>query len=732
MGIFSNSFPNIRQLGAMDCGPTCIKMIAKHYGRDFSVSFLREKCFITKLGVNLLGISEAAETIGLRSTGVKINYEGLLESKPFPCIIHWKNNHFVVLYKISKNNVYISDPAMGLVTYSKQEFLEGWSHGSDTGFALFIETSTDFFESEFDGVEEKHISSTKFLLDYMRGYTPYFIQIFMGMLIGSVILLFTPFLTQSIVDKGINGLDINFINLILIGQVILFLGGAFVEIIRSWILLHIGSRINVSLISDFLKKLLSLKIQFFESHLIGDILRRIEDHRRIEKLLTVTSLSTIFSIINLILFSIVLIIYDLKIFSIFFIGSSLSIIWVTLFLKQKKKLDFKYFETYSKNYNKLIEIIKGVEEIKLSNSTKQKRWEWEENQARIFKINIKALSVEQLQHNGSTILNQLTTILITCFSAKAVVNGDYSLGAMFAINMIVGQLRSPINQIIDFIPLLQEAKLGLDRVLEIHQQEQEETHFNKTVSHLEKAEDLILDNLSFSYTGDPNNLVLKNINLTIPAGKTTAIVGSSGSGKSTLMKLLLRFYEPSSGKISVGTDNINTIFFSVWRNNIGIVMQEGKVFSDTIANNISLGSKLDIKRVIECAKQSCIDEFITESLPLGYYTQIGDEGVPMSLGQKQRILLARAFYKNPNFMFLDEATSALDAKNERMVVNNLESFCSNRSVVVIAHRLSTVVNADQIVVLNKGEIAEIGTHKELVANQGMYYNLVRNQLELGS
>ena len=732
MGIFSKSFPNVRQLGAMDCGPTCIKMIAKYYGRDFSVSFLRDKCFITKLGVNLLGISEAAETIGLRSTGVKINFEGLLESKPFPCILHWKNNHFVVLYKMTKNKVFISDPAMGLMTYTKQEFLEGWSHGSDTGFALFIETSTDFFENEFDGVEEKHISATKFLLDYMRGYTPYFIQIFLGMLIGSVIMLFTPFLTQSIVDKGINGLDINFINLVLIGQVILFLGGAFVEVIRSWILLHIGSRINVSLISDFLKKLLSLKVQFFESHLIGDILRRIEDHKRIERLLTVTSLSTVFSIINLILFGIVLAMYDTKIFAVFFIGSTLSILWVTLFLKQKKKLDFKYFETYSKNYNKLIEIIKGVEEIKLSNSNKQKRWEWEENQARIFKINTKALSVGQLQNNGSNIINHLTTILVTYFSAIAVVNGEYSLGAMFAINMIVGQLSSPINQIIEFIPLLQEAKLGLDRILEVHQQEPEEAHFNKTVFQIDKSEDIILENLSFSYTGDPNNLVLKNINLTIPAGKTTAIVGSSGSGKSTLMKLLLRFYEPSLGKIIVGTDNMNAIFYSVWRNNIGVVMQEGKIFSDTIANNISLGSKLDIKRAVQCAKQACIDEFVTESLPLGYNTQIGDEGVPMSLGQKQRILLARAFYKNPSYMFLDEATSALDAKNERMVVENLEKFCSNRSVVVIAHRLSTVVNADQIVVLHKGEIAEVGTHKELVAMQGIYYGLVKNQIELGS
>jgi ATP-binding cassette subfamily B protein len=633
---------------------------------------------------------------------------------------------------MSRGRVYISDPAMGLMVYTKKEFLEGWSHGSDTGFALFIEPSTDFYETEYDNVEEKHISATKFLLDYMRGYTPYYIQIFIGMAIGSVIMVFTPFLTQSIVDKGINGLDINFINLVLIGQVILFLGGAFVEIIRSWILLHVGSRINVSLISDFLKKLLSLKIQFFETHLIGDILRRVEDHKRIERLLTVTSLSTVFSVINLILFSIILVIYDVKIFGVFFIGSVLSLLWVTLFLRQKKKLDFRYFEAYSKNYNKLIEIVKSVEEIKLSNSNKQKRWEWEENQAKIFKINIKALSVEQLQHNGANIINQLTTILITFFAAKAVVHGEYSIGAMFAITMIVGQLRSPINQIIDFIPLLQEAKLGLDRILEVHKQEPEETHFNKTISSIEKAEDLILENVSFSYTGDPSSYVLKNINLTIPAGKTTAIVGSSGSGKSTLMKLLLRFHDPTMGKIVLGTDNINTLYYSVWRNNIGVVMQEGKVFSDTIANNISLGLKSDIKRVVESAKLACIDEFITENLPLAYNTKIGDEGLPMSLGQKQRILLARAFYKNPNFMFLDEATSALDAKNERIIVQNLETFCSNRSVVVIAHRLSTVVNADQIVVLEKGSVAETGTHKELVALQGIYYNLVKNQLELGS
>jgi ATP-binding cassette subfamily B protein len=730
--MFSKSFPNVRQLGAMDCGPTCIKMIAKYYGRDFSVSFLREKCFITKVGVTLLGISEAAETIGLRSTGVKINYDGLIENKPFPCIIHWKDNHFVVLYKIKRNTVYISDPAMGLVSYSKREFLEGWAHGSDTGLALFVETSNEFFENEFDNIEEKHISGTRFLLDYMRSYSPYFLQIFVGMLIGSVIMIFTPFLTQSIVDKGINGLDLNFINLVLIGQIILFIGGAFVEVIRSWILLHIGSRINVSLISDFLKKLLSLRVQFFETHLIGDILRRVEDHKRIEKLLTVTSLSTVFSVINLILFGIILVTFDVKVFSIFMLGSVLSILWVTLFLKQRRKLDFKYFETYSKNYNKLIELLKGVEEIKLSNSNKQKRWEWEENQARIFKINMKALSVEQLQHNGSNIINQLTTILITCFTARAVVKGEYSIGSMFAINMIVGQLKGPINQIIDFIPMLQEAKLGLDRILEVHKQEPEETHFNKTVARIEKVEDLILENLSFSYTGDPTNLVLKDINLTFPAGKTTAIVGSSGSGKSTLMKLLLRFYEPTMGKIILGTDNINSVFYSVWRDNIGVVMQEGKIFSDTIANNIALGVNMDIKRVVVCAKQACIDEFITENLPLNYYTQIGDEGIPMSLGQKQRILLARAFYKNPHFMFLDEATSALDAKNERMVVQNLEAFCSNRTVVVIAHRLSTVVNADRIVVLHKGEVAEVGTHKELVAMQGIYYNLVKNQLELGS
>jgi ATP-binding cassette subfamily B protein len=730
--MFSKPFPNVRQLGAMDCGPTCIKMVAKYYGRDFSVTFLREKCFITKMGVTLLGISEAAETIGLRTTGVKINFDGLVENKPFPCIIHWKNNHFVVLYKIKGKKVYISDPAMGLVVYTKAEFLDGWAHKADTGFALFVEPSTEFHENLFDTIEEKQISGTRFLLDYMRGYSAYFVQIFIGMLVGSFIMLFTPFLTQSIVDKGINGLDIGFINLILIGQIILFLGGAFVEVIRSWILLHIGSRINVSLVSDFIRKLLSLRVQFFETHLIGDILRRIEDHKSIERILTVNSLSTLFSVINLILFSIVLVTFDVKIFSIFLFGSALSIFWVTLFLKQRKKLDFKYFESYSKNYNKLIELVKGVEEIKLSNSNKQKRWEWEENQAGIFKINIKALSVQQLQHNGSTVINQLTTIFITYFTAVAVVKGEYSLGSMFAINMIVGQLRGPINQIIDFIPLMQEAKLGLNRILEVHQQEPEENHFNKTISVIENPEDLILENLSFSYTGDPENLVLDNINLVIPKGKTTAIVGSSGSGKSTLMKLLLRFYEPSGGKILLAKDNISTVHYSVWRNNIGVVMQEGKIFSDTIANNIALGLNADIKRVTESAKDACIDEFITENLPLNYQTIIGDEGLPMSLGQKQRILLARAFYKNPNFMFLDEATSALDAKNERMVVQNLEKFCKDKTVVVIAHRLSTVVNADQIVVLNKGQIGEVGTHKELVALQGIYYNLVKNQLDLGS
>ncbi len=717
----------------MACGATCIRIIAKHYGRNISLPKLKQLTETTREGASLKGLADAAEKIGFRTLGVKVSFEKLVEDAPLPCIIYWQQKHFIVVYKVKKDKIYISDPAHGLLEYSKVDFIKNWIGNSadsstEEGIALLLELTPKLNQAEpDDNIEAK--KGFSFLYQYLFKYKKFLFQLIIGLLAGSLLQLIFPFLTQSIVDIGIQNRDINFIYLILIAQLFLFFGRISVELIRGWILLHLSTRINISLVSDFFIKLMNLPIAFFDSKMTGDIMQRINDHKRIEQLLTTTSLNTLFTFVNLIIFSIVLAWYDFKIFAIFFVGSSLYFIWIALFLKRRKDLDYKRFSQLSAEQTKVIELINGMQEIKLHNAEQQKRWSWEYLQARLFKIRIKSLVLEQTQSIGSNAINEIKNIFITIFSAKLVIDGQITLGMMMAISYIIGQLNAPIQQLIGFIYAYQDAKIALERLTEIHSKEDEEQTGDEKIYDVPFNSDIQLSKINFRYLGS-DELVLKDLDLTIPANKVTAIVGASGSGKTTLMKMLLKFYEPIQGEIKVGNINLSNISQYAWRSKCGSVMQEGFIFNDSIANNIAVGEEIvDKQKLLKAVEIANIKEFI-ENLPLAYNTKIGMSGVGMSTGQKQRLLIARAVYKNPEIIFFDEATSALDAHNEKIIMENLNQFFKNRTAVVIAHRLSTVKNADQIVVLDKGKIIEKGTHNELIKQKGSYYNLVKNQLEL--
>ena len=729
-------FPHYKQADYKDCGPTCLKIIAKSYGKVIPIQQLREMSETTRVGSSLLGLSEAAEKIGFRSLGVKISLEKLDEI-PLPCILHWNKNHYVVLYKIDskkKKGYFVSDPAHDLLTYTKEELLKHWignnaTETTEEGVALLLETTPSFFDASYDTEETK--LSFGFLSRYLLPYKKFLVQLILGLIAGSLLQLLFPFLTQSIVDVGIRNQDINFIYLILFAQLFLFFGRTAIELVRSWILLHLSTRINISLISDFFIKLMKLPISFFDVRMTGDILQRINDHKRIERILTSSSLNILFSLVNLVIFGAVLAYYNLQIFLIFLIGSILYFLWILIFLKKRADLDYKTFSQVSQEQSKVIELINGMQEIKLHNAEKQKRWGWEFLQARLFILSIKGLSLEQYQSVGSSFINELKNILITVLSAKLVIDGEITLGMMLAISYIVGQLNSPISQLITFIQQVQDARISLDRLGEIHSKDNEEPDQLEKIKELPSHADLELKNLSFRYTG-AEKPVLQNLDLLIPANKITAIVGVSGSGKTTLVKLLLKFYEPAEGTIKLGNYPLSTIAQHTWRAHCGAVMQEGFIFNDTIANNIAVGDEIvDKEKLAKAVDIANIQEFI-ESLPLSYNTKIGSEGVGLSTGQKQRLLIARAVYKDPKFIFFDEATSALDANNEKTIMEKLNQFFKNRTVVVVAHRLSTVKNAHQIVVLDKGNIVEIGNHEELISKRGNYYDLVKNQLELGT
>ncbi len=727
-------FPHFHQLDHMDCGPTCLRMIAKHYGRDYALTYLRDHSYIDREGVSIRGISEAAEHIGMRTLAVKIPFqtdsdeEADLLSVPLPCIVHWQQKHFVVVYRVNKKYVWISDPAKSKMRLSRKEFERHWISDQNMGVALLMEPSPDFYARENEPIKKTGFG---FLFRYLTPYRRLVSQLGLGLLLASVFQLIFPFLTQAIVDVGIENQNIDFIYLILLAQLMLFLSQTAVSTIQSWILLHIGTRVNVNLLSDFLIKLMKLPIGFFDSKMIGDLLQRINDHRRIEDFLTNSTLVTLFSFFNLIIFSIVLLIYNSLIFGIFVVASVLYLAWITIFLRKRREIDYLNFEQLSENRNMLIELIQGMQEIKLQNSEKKRRWQWAHIQARLFRVSIKALTISQYQDIGAGFITQLKDILISFVAAKAVIDGQMTLGMMLAVQYIIGQLNGPLQQMIIFIRSGQDAKISLERLGEIHNMEEEDLVGEQKINLLPESGDLHIEELNFQYNklSDP---VLRDINLIIPKGKVTAIVGTSGSGKTTLVKLLLGFYQPTTGKIAVGGVQLENINQRLWRDRCGAVMQDGYIFSDTIANNISESEdRVERGKLLKAVKMANIQPFI-ENLPLGYNTMIGPRGNGISQGQRQRLLIARAVYKDPNYLFFDEATNALDAKNEKVIMENMDQFFQGRTVVVVAHRLSTVKNADQIIVLERGRLIESGTHNDLVAKRGAYFTLVQNQLELGS
>ena len=732
-----SKFPFSRQLDTMDCGPACLQMVSRFHGKSYSLSTLRDSCHITRDGVTMLGISDAAEETGFHTMGVKISLAELLSQAPLPCILHWQQNHFVVLYRVKEKNgrkyFYIADPAIGKGRYNEEEFMKRWLFEVDPedeqkGICLLLEP-TEAFHARGD--EKTGMSHLRFIFSYLKPHRKLFSQLVLGMLLGSLFMLIFTFLTQSIIDVGIQNQDLSFIFLVLLAMMALFLGQISVEFIRGWILLHISTRVNISLISDFLIKIMKLPIGFFDTKRTGDLMQRILDHDRIQSFITVSSLSILFSIVNFIIFGLVLLAYNSTIFLVFITGSVLYALWVYLFMKRRKELDYARFSYMAENQGNLFQLVTAMQEIKLNNCEKEKRWDWERIQAKLFRVSLKSLSLSQYQNVGALFFIRTKDIVIIFLSASLVLKGELTLGMMLAIQYILGQVNNPVEQMVNFIREAQDATISMARLDEVGSLKEEERPDENLKIKIPHEHSMHLNKLSFQYEGPHSPLVLQDLKLIIPGKRITAIVGPSGSGKTTLIKLMLGFYPPVAGSINIGDLPMQNISPRYWRSICGAVMQEGYIFSDTIASNISMSREnMEPEKLTRAIRIANLTEFV-ESLPTGLQTKIGQEGHGISEGQKQRILIARAVYKDPEFIFFDEATNSLDANNERMIIENLKEFFAGKTVVIVAHRLSTVKNADQIVVLDHGCIVEQGTHHELTSLRGAYYELVKNQLELG-
>ena len=718
----------------MQCGIACMAMVCKYYGRKCSFETLSNTCTITNEGVSMQALKQLAEALGFDVLCGKASLYQIKDIN-YPCLLHWNQNHFVVLYKVKKNGFYIADPAKGHVKYDLEVFKKHWvstqSDGEEKGIVMFLEPTPAFYEKQMEEqpTEER---SFRFLFGYIKQYRKYFGQIVLGLLVGSLLQLILPFLTQSIVDVGIKNQDIGFIWLILLGQLMLTVSRTAIDFIRRWLLLHISMRINISLVSDFFIKLLKLPMSFFDTKLMGDLMQRMNDHGRVNTFLTQQTLSVVFSFFTFIVFGIVLLFYNRLIFAIFMLGSLFYGGWLALFLRRRKVLDYELFEQQAVNNNKTYEFITSMQEIKLQDCEQRRRWEWEDVQADLFRVQMKSLKLQQTQEAGSICINELKNIVITVVAATAVIHGQLTLGMMLAVQYIIGQLNSPVEQLMGFFYSVQDVRISLERINEIHRMDDENGKQGLETSVKEEGRGIDLENVNFKYDPHALKTIIDNVSLNIPKGEVTAIVGASGSGKTTLIKLMLGYYPVLGGQINIGGTDVNTLNKKWWRRQCGVVMQDGVIFSESIARNIAVDdNEIDRQRLQTAAEIACIHDYVM-GLPLKYNTKIGRDGVGLSQGQKQRILIARAVYKNPDYIFLDEATNSLDANNERMIVEHLDAFYKGKTVVIVAHRLSTVKNAGQIVVLDKGRVVETGSHEALTRKRGAYYNLVKNQLELGN
>jgi ATP-binding cassette subfamily B protein len=737
----SKKFPSYLQYDTVDCGPTCLQMICKYYGRQISIETLRERSFINREGISLHGITDAAESLGFDTIAIKISVDQIFTEVPLPCIAHVNQAHFVIIYKVEKGTIYTADPGIGRVKYTKDEFCKIWNANNDDegmesqGILMLLAPSDELFESFKDDYAQDRTTGVKYLLTHFKKHRKILVQLFMGLLAASIIQFLFPLFTQLIVDVGINQKNVPFLYLILFGQMFLFLSSNVIDFVRRWLLLHLSTRINISIISDFLFKLMSLPLSYFDGKFMGDTLQRIEDHSRIERFLSTSTLTTFFSILTFLVFSVLLANYNLTIFGIFIFFSSVYLLFILKFLKYRKIIDYKRFSVQAENQTGIHQLLVGMQEIKLNNCEKRKRWEWEGIQGRLFTLNIDSTKLSQMQEAGALFINEFKNLLITFLSAKAVISGDITFGMMLSIQYIIGALNAPLSDFVHFITDFQNAKISLDRIGEIHTLKSEDDRSAMPAIPLQLDENdstLYLNGISFYYEGPRSPKVLDNVNIEITAGKVTAIVGTSGSGKTTLLKLLLKFYDPYEGNITAGKIEIKNMASDIWRSKCGVVMQDGYIFNDTIEANVAISSDtIDYDRLQNAITIANAKEFI-DLLPLGLKTKVGNSGVGLSMGQKQRLLIARAVYKNPKYIFFDEATSALDANNEKIISDNLNTFFTGRTAVVIAHRLSTVKNANQIIVMDRGRVVETGNHNILIKNKGFYYNLVKNQLELGS
>lgn len=718
-------FPSYIQHDQMDCGATCLKIVAKHYHKTFSLKYLRDLCYVTREGVSLFDIGRAAETVGFRTLAIKVGFQDLKNKMPLPLIVHWKQEHFVVVYRISKRKVYVSDPARGLISYSHEEFTDAWQTREGIGNVLILETTPEFF-----GMEEGETNTSFWhFLKYLKPFRRYLVQVIIGMVVGILVGLFSPFISQSIVDFGIGAGNINFVNTMLIAGVILAISSMFSGFIQSRLMLFVSERVNMGMVSDFLRKTLYLPVPFFERKMITDLLTRIDDHSRIQSFIMSTLLGILINILLIIVYGALMFYYEVNMLITFLIGTAVYTGWIFLFLKRRKQLDNLFFEARAKNQNDLLELLENVNEIKATNIANKRRWKWEFSRYKIYSLRVKNMNLDQVESTGAAFILQLQGLFITYIAARNVIDGAMTLGMMMAAQHILGQLNAPISSMISYVHSYQFAKISLKRVNEIIVEEEPE----KSVSNLQVPDDknIWFRNMDFYYNPHLNK-VLDNINLDIPQGKVTAIVGESGSGKTTLLKLLMRFYQPTAGEITIGNTPLENIDLFRWRNACSAVLQDGKMFNDTILYNITLEEEennINKGQLYTAISLSNILDFINER-PLKLYTPLGTSGSGLSQGQKQRILIARAIYRNPDFLFLDEATNSLDANNEKQITENLQTILSGKTAIVVAHRLSTVKNAHNIVVLDKGKIVEQGSHNDLVARKGTYYNLVANQLEL--